>query len=47
LQTGGFCASIHHLATSSLASKVRTASVYKAEKFSDHPPLTTGYDFNL
>ena len=42
-----FCASIHHLATSGLASKTRTASIYKTKKFSYHAPLTIGYDFSL
>ena len=37
----------YHLATSDLASLARTASIYKAEKFSDHAPLTIGYDFAL
>jgi len=36
----------YHLATDGLASLARTASIYKAEKFSDHAPLTIGYDFN-
>lgn len=42
-----FCAIIYQLATSGLASTARTASIYKAEKFADHAPLTIGYDFNL
>jgi len=25
----------------------RTASIYKAKKFSEHAPLTIGYDFSL
>jgi len=37
----------YHLATAGLASTARTASIYKAEKFSDHAPLTIGYDFKL
>jgi len=37
----------YHLATDGLASTARTASIYKAEKFSDHAPLTIGYDFKL
>ncbi len=37
----------YHLATSGLASHARTASIYKAEKFSDHAPLTIEYDFTL
>jgi len=42
-----FCASIYHLATYGLASQARTASIYKAEKVSDHAPLTIDYDFTL
>jgi len=42
-----FCAINYHLATDGLASLARTASIYKAEKFSDHAPLTIGYDFKL
>ena len=42
-----FCASIYHPATYDLASKARTASIYKAEKFSDRAPLTIDYDFTL
>ena len=37
----------YHLATNGLASMARTASIYKSEKFSDHAPLTIGYDFKL
>ncbi len=42
-----FCAIIYHLATDGLASLARTASIYKDEKFSDHAPLTIGYNFSL
>ncbi len=37
----------YHLATSGLAATAKTASIYKAEKFSDHAPLTIGYDLTL
>jgi exodeoxyribonuclease-3 len=37
----------YHLATPGLAALAKTASVYKDEKFSDHAPLTIGYDFTL
>jgi exodeoxyribonuclease-3 len=37
----------YHLATPGLAALAKTASVYKDEKFSDHAPLTIGYDFKL
>ena len=35
----------YHLATPALAARARSASVYKAERFSDHAPLTIAYDF--
>ncbi len=37
----------YHLATPALAAKARAATVYKAEKFSDHAPLIIDYDFKL
>ncbi|MCK9515866.1 MAG: exodeoxyribonuclease III [Ottowia sp.] len=37
----------YHLATPALAERARSASVYKAERFSDHAPLTVEYDFSL
>lgn len=37
----------YHLATPAMASLARTARIYKAEKFSDHAPLTVGYDFRF
>ena len=37
----------YHLATPALAAQARAATVYKAEKFSDHAPLTIDYDFTL
>lgn len=37
----------YHLATPALAQCARTTEIYKAEKFSDHAPLTIGYDFAL
>ncbi len=37
----------YQLATPGLASRARSASIYKAEKFSDHAPLTIEYDFSL
>ena len=36
-----------HLATPSLAAAARAASVYKAQRFSDHAPLIVDYDFAL
>ncbi len=35
----------YHIATSGLAATARRASVYKAERFSDHAPLTIDYDY--
>ena len=37
----------YHLATPALAALARSAAIYKAEKFSDHAPLTIDYDFSL
>ena len=37
----------YHLATPKLAATARSATIYKAEKFSDHAPLTVDYDFTL
>jgi exodeoxyribonuclease-3 len=37
----------YHLATPALADAARTEAIYKGEKFSDHAPITIGYDFTL
>ncbi len=37
----------YHLATPALAAKARSVSVYKAQRFSDHAPLTVDYDLKL
>jgi exodeoxyribonuclease-3 len=37
----------YHLATPALAAKAKAASIYKAQKFSDHAPLTIDYGFTL
>lgn len=37
----------YQIATPKIAALARHASVYKAEKFSDHAPLTIDYDCNL
>ena len=37
----------YHLATPALAALARTESIYKAEKFSDHAPITIEYDWAL
>ncbi|GAB4090736.1 exodeoxyribonuclease III [Hydrogenophaga soli] len=34
----------YHLATPALAAQARTAAIYKAQRFSDHAPLTVVYD---
>ena len=37
----------YQLATPALAATAREVSVYKAQRFSDHAPLTVDYDFTL
>ena len=37
----------YHLATPGVAATARTASVFKAQRFSDHAPLVVDYDFAL
>ncbi|WP_027014512.1 exodeoxyribonuclease III [Comamonas composti] len=37
----------YHLATPAMAALARSESIYKGEKFSDHAPITIGYDFTL
>jgi exodeoxyribonuclease-3 len=37
----------YHLATPALAALARTEAIYKEVKFSDHAPITIGYDFTL
>ncbi|PZP30701.1 MAG: exodeoxyribonuclease III [Roseateles depolymerans] len=37
----------YHLATPALAALAKREAIYKAEKFSDHAPLTIDYDFSL
>ena len=37
----------YHLATPLLAAGARKADIYKGEKFSDHAPITIGYDWAL
>ena len=37
----------YHLATPALAALARSESIYKDEKFSDHAPITLGYDLTL
>jgi exodeoxyribonuclease-3 len=35
----------YHLATPALAATAQTPSIYKEQKFSDHAPITIGYDW--
>ena len=37
----------YHLATPAMADKARREAIYKAEKFSDHAPITIEYDWKL
>jgi exodeoxyribonuclease III len=37
----------YHLATPALAGLARSVSIYKGEKFSDHAPVTVGYDLGI
>jgi len=37
----------YQIATPGIAAKARSASVYKAQRFSDHAPLIVDYDFTL
>ncbi len=37
----------YHLATPALAALARSESIYKAEKFSDHAPITVEYELGL
>jgi len=37
----------YHLATPGVAAKAKTAAIYKAQRFSDHAPLTIDYAWKL
>ena len=37
----------YHLATPAIAELARSEAIYKAEKFSDHAPLTIEYEFTV
>ena len=37
----------YHLATPALAQLARTEAIYKGQKFSDHAPITIGYELAL
>jgi len=38
---------MYHLATPATAALARSESIYKDERFSDHAPITIGYDLSL
>ncbi len=42
-----FCRMHYHLATPGVAAAARAASVFKAQRFSDHAPLIVDYDWGL
>ena len=42
-----FCRTDYHLATPELARSARRADIYKEARFSDHAPLTIGYEFGF
>jgi exodeoxyribonuclease-3 len=37
----------YHLATPAMAERAHSEHIYKGQKFSDHAPITVGYDFHL
>ena len=37
----------YQIATPALAALARKASIFKAQRFSDHAPLTVDYDFEI
>ena len=37
----------YHLATPAIGATARSAAIHKAQRFSDHAPLSINYDFNL
>ena len=37
----------YHLATPTFAALARSEAIYKDERFSDHAPITVGYEFAL
>ena len=37
----------YHIATPGIAAKAKQAAIYKAQRFSDHAPLSIDYDWNL
>lgn len=47
LQFAVFRRTTYHLATPAFAALARAEHIYKAEKFSDHAPMTVDYEFSL
>ena len=41
------CRIDYHLAKPAVAALTRTEHIYKDQRFSDHAPMTIGYDFTL
>jgi exodeoxyribonuclease-3 len=37
----------YHVITPGLVDKIKAAAIYKAQRFSDHAPLTIDYDYTL
>ena len=37
----------YHVATAGVAASARAVEIYKAERFSDHAPLTIDYDYDI
>ena len=37
----------YHLATPAFAATAKEVAIYKAEKFSDHAPVTVAYDWTF
>lgn len=42
-----FRATDYHLVTPAIAALARSESIYKAEKFSDHAPVTVEYELTV
>jgi exodeoxyribonuclease-3 len=42
-----YVAIFYQIATLGIAAKARSASVFKAERFSDHAPLIVDYDATI
>ena len=46
-RTWVFCRTSYQIATAGIAQTARAVSIHKATRFSDHAPLTIGYDMAL